>query len=1416
MKIKSERKYRVQHENYHLMNILEEEYYVELGVINLSTLKKFLKGYKVTLDELVDIDLLSEGIGKIIGDNVCDIYYQLNYLINLRLKNSTSKFILTVSTLKYTDKQGCEKYAPIFLIPFDVDSKTLELKKSDNIYINISLLQSIDDKNEETKSGLVNEYRNKKIYTISEMDKIALDIAKLTSSVVEPISYFTIASVEYKDFSLQENKMTPQRSIYETSESDIVERYFKETKCILPTNINQKNIILKAKDGENFSVDGRLGAGKTHTIINIIADAISNNKKVLYVNQDSDNIYDIEKNMIYLGLGNYTYNFGTNLKDIEKPNVEYDQNEIKCNPEVLKNLFDFQNQIQKRVHGYNIQTIFERLAVLKHDYPNIEQINIETDLESHEVSQIYKDLKKIENNLKNIDLYATNIWHRLEVAGQSISKEEIINRTDNFQKIHCELSKKIKKYCDKYQLDMPKNTNELYKMINYVYSFASVCPLETWKNEDVRRKVQSNLHGIQSFIDVNYNINKYYNTNINKEYQNGRMQEIFERIIGDHIKVNDKYETKDAIFFNRLIAKDNVKQNIISEIVNNSLNLENISHEVKEIFNLKHINPDANIAFTKMANLFNQFKWNRKIVDCYISNPGVFTKYAPEIAESYEIYNNVKIILPQHVNKFEMFTTTFLNEVFLKKNKYKAIASYVNSKAIKKDNIDVNVVVEEVEKYYVSMEKIQKYLSDMFGKNEYDENFIVQFIVFWEFIDSLSLNQMKYFKYFLDKLSVQRSQETFIKKVKSSLDAYKEEAYKTNDICNKLKNFNIIISGNDLMRKVELLQVWKLYLEEVDSYKEEIYNIFSKEATYDDVVKLIEIDQKYVKLVKDINKNNKEYEKYIGKYYKGLETAVNDIGQTIEHYGEFLRKVKNIALIEKVLQNDLNTLLEDTRKIEDLYFTWGHKCRSFSFCFKGGQQELYTNSFSKNDKLLTQFIEKEDQVDAILSINELTAGFLDFNLKDLYEGIRSCKYGHNIANRFIYTVYYKYYKEVLEEYPLLKTFDDVDKNIKDYADYEKIYCNKNLISLQLNAKTLKPINIMDNNLEFNQYDEIVKILSKNVFLYYANLGIFNSNMDLNLYDLVIIDDAHLSSANKYNRINECKQVIAFGNSHFHTSVSNALMTRLGDACKYELNRSYIKKNSVLNLWEKSNQYIYTLKNNINVVTKDDFNDFVKDVFERFQKNPNYIYNILVCKESTRRKIYTAIVALLANFYDPNEIMNIFCYNIRILNAPLEGNRYVNEVFIYYDDFINLENSVKELVYRNYLIAHNDVVIYLIKHKIENENITLKKEIFDTIKQSNIEDKSLSDISSRVKNALIKKGKNVENGFGEFDLILHAEKSTAIYIIGKENNYMVNFVDDYVYYNLEYQNRGWQVEVVYIVDLIENFDNTIDKLVENIG
>ncbi len=1416
---KNIKKYYIQSRNSHLLNILEKDYYIELGVTSVEVLDKILGKEKIELDSLFDLKLLSEGIGKITGDIQNDFYYQLNYLINLRLKNSTCKFFLTTGVVKYFDDDACEKYAPVVLIPFDFDYQKLEIVISGEPLINPLLLKRITQNQDTIKADskkTTDYYNNLKLNKVSDIDNVLYIIAKELNATVDPANYITIVQIEYPDIILDKDFMSIENSVNQMTEKTIFKRFYNEINAIFPTNTIQKYVLLKANDGDKFAVDGRLGSGKTYTILNMIADFISKDKNILYVNQDADSIFEVEKNLTYLGLNPYTYNLTKNLREIVKPEASIDDIDISnVSPTILDDIFVLPEIFQSRVNGFKITNIFEYLAVLKAKYENIYEIPLETVLESHEAISIYNDLVKIEEALSQIDLYANNIWHKLQVAHNNLTSSEIISRIQTWSHIHDELCEYLRGFTKKYDLRMPANINELYKLITYTYSFSAVRPLPKWKDLEVRQEIVKQLRDIQSLIDTNYNINSYYEKNTNIKYTIGRMKQIVNVLIGKHIQIDTNYNSSDEVYINRLIDfKDNL--NILSSDITEVINkLSNTNLELVNIFSFITLD-DSTYRFLINLNAYlSNNKYNALLFDTYYTAQSIFTKHGDLVNKAYVIYSKNKNILPKYFKHNESLSKEFLDIAMKKKNSDKSLVHLLNTKLIKKDGLNINDVIHDIRLYYIASKEIIENLSTIFGNKDFDDEFITQFINFYEYTSNLNLHEKAYFKVLLDKSNKEFNKEKFINKIANILKDFANEEKQIASICKKLENYKIIIPEENIYQKAKNLTIWNEYLKEVNNLKKEIKEIFAEKdvVEYSDLVKIMKIDSQFDKVHKTLHDKDKLYQDTLGVYYHGLDTVIREIGRTIEHYDEFLKMLNNPSKINDIFKEKVfNEYLEDVKTLDKLYATWINRYRTFSVCFKGSQPEALTNSFEQNKKLFKQFIDKSNQIKPIITINELTEGFLEYGLKNLHDGIRSCKYGENVSKHFIYSVLVTDCEEALKKYPKLNDLEKFLEPVNEYLLYEANYCGNNLKKLILGTENI--VANTQSNYSFNDYNSIVKQKIKTKNLFYADLDIFNSNLNLDFFDLVIIDDVHLSSSNKYHRLSECKQVVVFGDHLFQTSVSNALMKRLSDNCKITYQRRYLKASSKFdNQYSYENQYIYSYDNKYEIKMCDTFNDFIDEIFKRFTKNPKRIINILISSEETRRHIYTAIVSSLAKSFNPDEINYILCYNIRILNTLTEGNRYVNDVLVYFDDFKNLEESIKNLVFKNFINAHNDVVFYYIKSKMDQENFERKIMIKQIIGNESKNYETTTGIVPYLKKALLDKGINVLDGFGKFDLVIKEVTPLGIIIPDKEHADFTSFVDDYLYYHNEYEKRGWNVQVVNSYHLYKNFDKVVEKLVK---
>ena len=102
------------------------------------------------------------------------------------------------------------------------------------------------------------------------------------------LSRCSISSSIYTDYSLLEKKHLTNDSINELLNTKVIKKKpAKETDLYLINNVDyaQEQVVRRVNENGNMVIYGPPGTGKSQTIVNVIADSIAKNKKVLVVSQ---------------------------------------------------------------------------------------------------------------------------------------------------------------------------------------------------------------------------------------------------------------------------------------------------------------------------------------------------------------------------------------------------------------------------------------------------------------------------------------------------------------------------------------------------------------------------------------------------------------------------------------------------------------------------------------------------------------------------------------------------------------------------------------------------------------------------------------------------------------------------------------------------------------------------------------------------------------------------------------------------------------------------------------------------------------------------------------------------------------------------------------------------------------------------
>ncbi len=1415
-------KYYIRASNNHLLNILDDNYYIELGVINMDILNRLLKFQVLDINQIINYELLNSGIGKITDDDETDAYYQLNYLISLRQKSSSSKFFLTCETITYLDDNGCEKYAPLVLIPLEIDYQGGKVSISSlpiaNRHFIKLLARKFRDTNED-QNRFLEYFMNIPLNTVSQFDRFMLELVQETKYQYSPSCYLTVCDVEYQDFTISNDYFNTERSIYETTDMEIIQQYFKDIKGVLPTNIDQKYTILKVAQGENFAVDGRLGTGKTYTILNILADAISKGKKVLYVNQDLDNIWDVEKNLKFLDFGQYVYNLTKNLRDIDVPKMILPPlNNVQLTDDEIKLLDEYEKIFDKRINGIPISTILETYATVKNNNPELDILPIEAELQKYEINNLYNCLKKVEKGFDVIENYDQNIWRKLNVSHDNYTVSEIIQLTNQIYNVQLELNKEVDSFCKKYQLCYPRNFTDLDHLISHINSFGLIKPIASWENKEVRQAVKDALMEIQKLSDCSYNASKYYEQHISDLYEPGRAINILKEICGKTIKIDNPITANSDKYIDNILSSNAKLQTLVNQIRLNREKIKELEKKLDEVFNNKNLSKLINKNYYNFFVKFNHFSSDYFVLSAWVHNLiASYKTYSANSKKIREIYVSARKIREEFSKYLINYNSLFYSEIseLIHNRRFNQIVKrYFDQKMLKNNHINMNDIIHNVKNYYELIKQAISSVNDPdYNDNKSAEEIIRNYLGLYELTIDLNKEQLDLlnnaFAKYLDNTVIDL--EPFNKVLTSFID----ECDKADHLAEIMKKYNIIIDGEYGYIKYHHLYSYVPYLERVIDLKKELTNIFKEkqEITSNHLFELIHYDEQYLESKRIITENDDKYHSLLGENYKGFDTIINEVGQILDRFDDFLVRLNKDADVNALFQEPtFSRFCDNAIKIDEILAKWIQSYKSFSLCFRGGMGVLQINSLQDNITLLKNYVKTSKQVEHILFINEVIKKCKLYNLNALNKLIEHAKPKDKIADAFLCGILDKLYQQICHDYPCIFDIKLYTSTIDKFHLYELDYCTKNIVALKKQEE--KKVKSKLVNINFDDYNRVIEALIKTVSVFLVDVNIFNSNLDLDLFDLVIIDDGHLSSANKYNRLNQCKQCVVFGDKSFQSSYVNTLMKRISETSVISYRNRYIKMSPHFNnLWNINNRYIYSYNTKIVKQMVDSIQQFATLVVELFSKHQEHIINVVVGTEQTRRTVYASIVNILKMYYANTDIVDILCYNIRIINAVNEGSRYVNDVVIYYNDFLELEQNKKELIFKNFIVVSNGIYIYYVGGKIEGNNNAILKNINNTIGKINNKPKLIDGISVLLYNRLKEQGISLKDGFGFFDVIINGKKLIGVMIIGKAHVNRYSLIDDYQYFYHEYKRNGWHIEIVTMTDLIDDFEQVVSRLIK---
>ncbi len=280
-----------------------------------------------------------------------------------------------------------------------------------------------------------------------------------------------------------------------------------ETFQVLDADSSQQDAILYSKKGISFVLQGPPGTGKSQTITNMIAEALAENKKILFVSEKMAALEVVYKRLQEVGISDFClplHSHKANKKEVlEELNRTLHLNKVSM-PEDMFYQLDKLSEHRKRLDGYasQLHTVCEPLGLsvyeingrlaklylrpdLDIEIKNIDSMNQERLHQlTYLVSEYQTALENLGGALKDYPLYGARIG-----ASSHDKKSEVENHLAELLPKWKELSLSIAVILEEFHLNMTPtlgNIAMLLKLFRLVTDMPSTAVY--WLNSSVRKK----------------------------------------------------------------------------------------------------------------------------------------------------------------------------------------------------------------------------------------------------------------------------------------------------------------------------------------------------------------------------------------------------------------------------------------------------------------------------------------------------------------------------------------------------------------------------------------------------------------------------------------------------------------------------------------------------------------------------------------------------------------------------------------------------------------------------------------------------------------------------------------------------------------------------------------------------------------
>lgn len=1391
-------------DNSHLDDVLSNENYLELGTIKYNVLDKLLHYKLVGYNEISYFDIQSKGVGKSNISND-ELKHKLPYIYfeNLITKNSGFQAVITYGV--YVQRRGYrEVFTPMILIPVII------YIEKDDIYFQM-VSQPIENQHLSLYRRIGEVIPNESLNTIYDIDKFCMGYYGNDLNNVRLESYLTYVKLKYN-----EPKLNNDLFNYEYENLSYIENGYNldinnPVYNVTALNKNQRAALEKAHLGHSFAITGIKGTGKTVALANIASDAIMHGKKVLYVSNCAETIEQVYNIFKEKELESVIADFTKPFKELGEKYQAY--NKRKIYEQVKKNELDgeyegieeYSNVLYKRINDFYFIDVINGAIKYKDVDIDIDEKYLEglDHIYKLELFEIYEGLKKVDENMALIESFKNSRFNSIPITNHIDGADKVLDVLNDISNEYQRLLENKKKLENKYGFVAIDNYAFFRTLINNYHLIDNDLIPDAWLevNEngklvgfDIAKKAFSkfeeemvNKVNKEKLLDLEYNVNNFDGLHLDNGIDlillmfKGKEENYDEinKFLKDTQKILSSLDevvgSIDTFESNLGKMRDRLEYNINYD---DTQNLERLLGFM--MFIDRHSFSKTWLDLNNANGIKNKIVALKSKLDLYESHKKLYLTLFSNISD---IDNNILLLInkSKRSSKYRGMDVYELIEKFkelaeMEKNLTKTKVEYFD---IVGEEYDINAnpikVFERFIKLINSIEnktivsKIQKVLSSTKGYAIKD--IIKPFVEFGDFYLQISERYRLIASYGFDCLS-----ETYL------------------DKCDEIKKFyNYVTDVKTLQNKV------------ISTFKEARSFI-----SFEEINTLASQIKELVAIQESIN-NNEKYKTYLGPIFKGFLSDVEEIRKLIQNFDLYISifvnnedlvatfDVKRCEIIDEIMNESFVTCENINESI-----------KLFSRIFRESVEMFYYSPIEKMIEYTESLLDAKDELVIYLNITNGLRLVVEKKLNKFSDYIIDNE-KVKFADAFMKAYFEKLFNNFLLKEPDLLNTEGFYRLLDEIISSEKDLIQNNCDRFKVEKNNHYTIN----NLRNMDYMEYVEKTSKIKALFLSNTSIINYYLDVQAFDLVLIDDAHLLESSEYYKAVTAHQVIVAGLHSVRVGISTDLISRMRKNNIIYLDYRYVKTPfGLLQKLDKINGNFYQEVDDGSslVVTHEIIYKIVSKILINSDGTiNNYKVNIFAKSEKLTRVLYDEIAeTLLYNNVSSADVFEIFRNQISIsdLNTgyALESDYNVLYLNDYYDikDKFTIANNINILLCAKRGVVICDVDDLMTYEKKTEFNIAINN-LFKPYHLLQNKD----DCIVAINEVLAKHHVKTIGRYGNINILIEKKKKYyGITIFDVPSLHYTNVLNSYrdIYYGCEIP-----VLPIYLIDLKKDFNAVIEKI-----